>query len=221
MDRIDKLPDEGSGPPKTEPSASSLGFWVPSAIYAILNALPSQVFELTAEHHLVWWNKAAQTTAHYEQGPIARQPALRGKIEEIFEALRQCGEVPQTVPNAIPSDAKEQITVIPLSNVRASGCSVRMDQAYLIFIPNDREASRDRNPDVPTPSLTLIERKLVERIATGRTVRAAAAEIGIPFHTARKYIQRIYRKTGVNKQGALAHYWASTTASTAASGAPR
>jgi len=63
---------------------------------------------------------------------------------------------------------------------------------------------------VPSPSiltglfdLTPAEARLAISLATGMSLQAAAAESGVTFSTARTYLDRIYRKTGTNRQGQL------------------
>ena len=63
---------------------------------------------------------------------------------------------------------------------------------------------------VPSPTiltglfdLTPAEAKLATALTAGRSLKAAAADNGVTFSTARTYLDRIYRKTGVNQQGQL------------------
>jgi len=51
--------------------------------------------------------------------------------------------------------------------------------------------------------LTPVEQNLVREIAGGAAVRDAAIELGITYHTARKYLQTIYRKLGVTRVNEL------------------
>jgi DNA-binding CsgD family transcriptional regulator len=63
---------------------------------------------------------------------------------------------------------------------------------------------------VPSPTiltglfdLTPAEVKLATALAMGRALKSAAVENGVTFSTARTYLDRIYRKTGTNRQSQL------------------
>jgi DNA-binding CsgD family transcriptional regulator len=51
--------------------------------------------------------------------------------------------------------------------------------------------------------LSPVERRLVDCIVRGRTVRQASLELNISYHTARKYLQAIFVKTGTRRQTEL------------------
>lgn len=52
-------------------------------------------------------------------------------------------------------------------------------------------------------SLTRVERSIVDGLCAGKNVRELSAEMKISYHTARKYLQRIYEKTGSRRQAEL------------------
>ncbi|HEY6631758.1 MAG TPA: helix-turn-helix transcriptional regulator [Rhizobiaceae bacterium] len=63
---------------------------------------------------------------------------------------------------------------------------------------------------VPSPTiltglfdLTPAEARLAVSLVAGMSLKAAAVASGVTFSTARTYLDRIYRKTGVNRQGQL------------------
>ncbi|CCV12312.1 Transcriptional regulator, LuxR family [Mesorhizobium sp. STM 4661] len=63
---------------------------------------------------------------------------------------------------------------------------------------------------VPSPSmlsalfdLTPAEARLATALASGRSTQEAAMEIGVAVKTARSYLERIFRKTGTNRQSQL------------------
>jgi len=63
---------------------------------------------------------------------------------------------------------------------------------------------------VPSPTiltglfdLTPAEARLATALTAGRSLKSAAAKHGVTFSTARTYLDRIYRKTGVNQQSQL------------------
>lgn len=52
-------------------------------------------------------------------------------------------------------------------------------------------------------TLTDREQDLIRFITSGMNVRQAADQMSISYHTARKHLQNIYDKTGVNRQSQL------------------
>lgn len=103
------------------------------------------------------------------------------------ETVRQAGMVVSLTPLAVARD-------------RASGAS---EPAERLLLATFREASAAGENIASDLKLTRVEEQLVGRLAHGMTVKEAAADMRISYHTARKYVQNIFAKTGVKRQAEL------------------
>jgi len=57
------------------------------------------------------------------------------------------------------------------------------------------------NPPKPDYSLSPREQEILQLLVQGKTVKEAAAALGISFHTADEYIRSVYQKLQVNSRG--------------------
>jgi DNA-binding CsgD family transcriptional regulator len=114
---------------------------------------------------------------------------------------------PDLVVRSIPVPAKENqpalvVHVLPLRRA-----------AHDIFSGGDilvAATAVSASAMVPSPSvltglfdLTPAEARLATALAAGRALKSAATDNGVTFSTARTYLDRIYRKTGTNRQSEL------------------
>lgn len=87
-------------------------------------------------------------------------------------------------------------TALPQDGVRAP--------AFVVFL---QDPHRDLSPDIRANArrfaLTPVETELACLLADGRQLDAAAKHLRISIHTARKYVQRIFSKTGTCRQADL------------------
>lgn len=80
--------------------------------------------------------------------------------------------------------------------------TVRRQSGTFVVLRHRPTAVQPSEP-MPTFSLSPIERRLVAHLAAGRTVREASKELGISYHTGRKYLQNVFVKTGARRQAEL------------------
>lgn len=157
------------------------------AVSALMEAMP-ELFDLLVNRRLAEVNPAAAALLARALGETAREGVVR------------------SLPLLTDGDDETSLTVVlhvlPLRRA-----------AHEIFGSGDAlivATFRDPRMSAPTPAvltnlfdLTAAEARLAAALAKGLSVQEAAVACGITFGSARVYLERIFRKTGVNRQALL------------------
>ena len=75
--------------------------------------------------------------------------------------------------------------------------------ASVLIVDPERPRAVSRHLMSRLYGLTPREAALASVLSTGATVRAAAAELGITYETARTHLRRVFEKTGTSRQTEL------------------
>lgn len=151
----------------------------------------------------------------FEQASPLLRPSAYGRLSSphppanalLNEALIGCRSAANTGVRSVPIPGNEEhppivVHVLPL---RRSARDMFIGADILVAVSKV-------NPSflVPAPNvlmglfdLTPSEVRIASALAQGKSLRQAAAESGLTFSTARTYLDRIFRKTGVTQQSKL------------------
>lgn len=171
-------------------------------ILEVFALLGRTAFVVNGDLELLW----PQAGAAPGDGAAARALATLDHCWTALESvvngyLAEGASRPQRV--AIGRDSGTVLTVVPL--VQTGG---RLPASARVFLVLHEEAALPAAPaghDRPAVAfkLTPVENALADHICSGASVKQAAIRMGISYHTARKYLARIFEKTHVRRQTEL------------------
>ncbi len=175
----------------------------------VLKRLSTPVFLVSADHHILWSNLAADE--------------LFGSTDALAS---RCGKFWLARPAAMQAFTKAVALLIEGDAAGPRGCDVpvhmedgRLLTLYLLPLEAARPGSHSQTVAVMAGprgqqrdacdivaslfGLTPSERRVLSRIAGGETVREAAENLAIGEATVRTHLLRIFDKTGVHRQPEL------------------
>jgi len=183
-------------------------------------ALPLGVVQIDTEQRLVTVNDAAETILDRRGSPLMRKSgrlvATNPKHRQIVEnflaeacSLPDVGKPSSQSELRLPSGANGSagIDLIlssgPLPSQESLGAP--FSPGAVIFIRDVALTLRDGSLDqfAKVFSFTPAEARLAAALASGMSLREAAADIGLRYGTVRSYLERIFRKTETRQQSQL------------------
>ncbi len=175
----------------------------------VLQRLSTPVFLVSADHHILWSNRAADdllgsTDALASRSGrlwLARPAARQAFAKAIALLLDSDGALAQSYDVPVHTEDGRLLTLylLPL----ASTSTAARHQAVAVMA-GPRGQQRDACDIVASLfGLTPSERRVLSRIAGGETVREAAESLAIGEATVRTHLLRIFDKTGVHRQPEL------------------
>lgn len=180
------------------------------AFLSAFENLPFGVVIVGKDAQLVRCNRVARKIIEGGAGLALRNGRLRARLPEADRQFHKClqaclaanrhGPVPTTLRLPKPDGGSPVIARIGSIAVPAprTGCS---EGAAIVFL-HDPERARRIDPEAirEAYALTRVESELTTHIAQGRSVEEAAELLRVSRHTARKYLQQVFAKTGVSRQ---------------------
>jgi DNA-binding CsgD family transcriptional regulator len=140
------------------------------------------------------------------------EPAGPGRARAYSDLLRNWSSLEMAIDGILAGDVHYPhafgeadggvLTVVPLGPERPDGATTAARRTFLVLHeepPSGLGAAVRRGGF----SLTPVEGVLADHICSGVSVRQAADRMGISYHTARKYLARIFEKTHVRRQTEL------------------
>lgn len=105
----------------------------------------------------------------------------------------------------VPANEGRQSLVVHLLPLRRAAHEIFSGADILIAVTAVSASAMVPSPTILTGlfDLTPAEARLAIALASGRSLKAAAADNDVTFSTARTYLDRIFRKTGANRQSQL------------------
>ncbi|WP_420393697.1 helix-turn-helix transcriptional regulator [Acuticoccus sp.] len=176
-----------------------------TSVHALLDGLSDRVVILDGDRCVTWWNLAATKSGGIRLGPLNAQELLSPFVGQLQAELHPWPAAPVTLEFMRAPSGTVRVSIVPLTTLVLGSPSAQLERGCVLILsePPIEEITSPPDTVVSIDGLTRIERQLVEHITQGKTVRVAAAEVGIAYNTARKYMQRVYAKMGVKKQGEL------------------
>ena len=191
-----------------------------SALASAFSHLPFGVFLVNGHRHIAQMNEAAEAMLARPDGPLtlsggaigASHPRDTLQLQRLVAdacSLRD-GAMPGTGGTLIvPSDHRRSdltrlvLSVAPFVDARAYGLASERSAVIMVTevgrrIPDGFEAHVRRLFD-----LTSAEARLAAALASGRTLKEAAASSNITVKTCRTYLERIFSKTSTHQQSEL------------------
>ncbi|MER8825914.1 LuxR family transcriptional regulator [Mesorhizobium sp. M0938] len=191
-----------------------------SALASAFSHLPFGVFLVNGRQHIAQMNEAAEAMLARPDGPmklngdaiVATNPKDTQELQRLVAdacSLRD-GAMPGTGGTLlVPSDHKRSdltrlvLSVAPFVDARAYGlaserCAVIMVTEVARRIPDGFETHIRYLFD-----LTAAEAKLATALASGRSLKEAAANSNITVKTCRTYLERVFSKTRTRQQSEL------------------
>lgn len=147
-------------------------------------------------------NHSRLFTQVFDQANRSRPVTLRAP-SELAAVVRERFAQPLGQPEAPLADIGCECKVSTLlpTAMHANGSQDERPKLVLVLL-----TPRERMAGSVSPSqldLTRVEYELVLHIMSGKNVRQAAECMRISYHTARKYLQNVFTKTGVKRQAEL------------------
>jgi DNA-binding CsgD family transcriptional regulator len=158
--------------------------------------LGKSAFLVTADLEFLWspLDPSGPGRARAYSDLLRNWPALEAAIDGL---LAQEANAPQ--PFGEGEDGA-LLTALPLAERRPVGQASRPRQVFLVLHePGAARPARARDSFRLTP----VESALADHICDGISVKQAALRMGISYHTARKYLARVFEKTHVRRQTEL------------------
>jgi DNA-binding CsgD family transcriptional regulator len=133
-----------------------------------------------------------------------RRPAAKIMLDEALARLRAgAGASVQSIP--IPASEGIPATILHVLPVRRMARDVfGLSLALMIATPVGEVGPPDMRVLSGLFDLTPAEARLAREVATGATMEAAAANLGLSIETVRTYLKRVMAKTGTRRQAELA-----------------
>ena len=176
------------------------------AMVGLLEAYPTPAFLLDGNKRLIWRNALCDELASFDE-LFVQDDGLRlapGNI--IGELVEHYADELEEMAASIKLDGvahDAHLVFFGLSRSGAPEAEARERMCLVLLSPRDAVVPAANYNEV---DLTRVEMKLVNCLVAGMTVREASAEMRISYHTARKYLQNLYVKTGVGRQAELVAY---------------
>jgi DNA-binding CsgD family transcriptional regulator len=185
------------------------------ALTFVVDQMPVGVFLVDGGGSVVWMNRSAQALMGKPGRVALRDGRLRSAWKAVNESLDRLVEravAPASNPEACepvavilsrPSDASLLVAVIrPLEPLR--GPDTQHAARAVIFVSDPGRHLRPSRERLHSLfGLSHAECGLVELLAAGHSLRAAAARLAITNESARTYLKRIFEKTGTRRQAEL------------------
>ena len=181
---------------------------------AVIDQLLAPVFLIAADMKIVHANRAArallETGDFLEARGGALAPRALGVAAALETAIAQAAADESGMQRkgfGIPAQSSggepRALHVLPL---RFGGFrpGIAPSAVAAVFVAPTPVAPTDRDLLTELFGLTQAEARVLERIAAGRTVADAAAELDIAPATVKTHLLRLFEKTGVNRQADLA-----------------
>lgn len=176
-----------------------VGYWLSTELLTVLDGLVERVFLVDGDGALAWRNHAAKSAGPADAVVMREDPQLAPHMPVLAELMSARGKHTNA---AISPKPRRRVRVLPISAFVAGAPTPHLHSAVLIFLPPQPDDAAQRAED-RLAVLTPVERSLVMAVVGGASMRDAADHLGISYHTARKYMQRIYSKLEVRGQADL------------------
>lgn len=135
---------------------------------------------------------------------IINRPAAKLMLDEALQRLAR-GGVPAVQSIPVPATEAFPATILHVLPVRRMARDVfGRSMALLIATPVGEVGSPDMRVLCGLFDLTPAEARLAREVATGVSMEAAAANLGLSLETVRTYLKRVMAKTGTRRQAELA-----------------
>ncbi len=174
---------------------------------ALIEAVSEPLFLLSGDRTIIWRNAASREKEFIESTGIGderfafRDSAFERRVAGLLTSVAEAGGQARTTA---PCDRRmwQVVAIQRRTMALMSNGEISPRDRILVIMSEDREPEAPQQPG-PTTSLSPVEKTLVSQLAAGRTVREASQQMRVSYHTARKYLQNIYAKTGARRQAEL------------------
>lgn len=191
-----------------------------SALASAFSHLPFGILLVDGHRRVSQMNEAAQTMLERSDSPLRLKSGLVGVADpkDALELQRLVADACSLPDGALPgsggtlltaSDRQEHgstrlvLSVAPFFNARAYGLASERCAVIMIRELAPRNSNGFAEHFRTVFDLTPAEARLATALASGRSLKESALQAGITVKTARTYLERIFRKTGVGQQGQL------------------
>jgi DNA-binding CsgD family transcriptional regulator len=188
------------------------------ALAEVIDRLPMGVILIDAERQPVICNRSAEQITQLddgfrlgENGPVATDARENATLQKLLADALECEPGRELHSSGFMSVTRRKgkrsfpMMVTPLMAAPPGGRS--QEAVVAIFVSNSEAA--ETGPVSAAESLrrlydlTAAEAQIVERLADGNSLEAAAAARGVSIHTARSHLKRAFAKTDTQRQGEL------------------
>ena len=181
----------------------------------VVNQLALGCIALDEEGNILSKNPTAQHILDQEDGLLEKNNRLMGQTDSVTRSLRQLStpsgdpQKPSLLKSIlVPRTYHEQplyLTIRPGVEGAFGKSAIRPRQILFIHAP-EMNASCSNVSLQKALGLTTTETRFVIELANGFTVEEIAEKFNVTRNTTRTHLQRVFQKTGVNKQAALVKF---------------
>lgn len=185
-----------------------------TSLQATLDTLNAPVLVTDVHARVVHANRAGEAMLR-DGGPLRTEAgrltagvtpvtnALQTAISRSADPVKQIGGVGIGVPLRTPDGSPSLAHVLPLSRGGPKRDGGPTGQAAVFVSPADHVLP-EADALMGLFGLTQMEARVLLQVAAGKRRAEAANELGIADSTAKTHLERVYQKTGVGDQAALA-----------------
>jgi DNA-binding CsgD family transcriptional regulator len=171
---------------------------VPANYHEYLGNLPISIVIAALDGSILWRNEWSLGSVLVEKLSLRqnRFASLDDRIDTQISAIfRQVSARPEYAVDVEIGGVRVLAVPTRTLNMDNGADPTSAEKVISIFIYVDLLSNEN--------NLTNVEKKIALSLAAGRNMRQTSAELGISYHTGRKYLQTIFSKTGVKRQAEL------------------
>lgn len=182
----------------------------------LIDANPQAIFLLDNKGRIVLANRAADALIASNDGIVtsangvalqnlAENRTLQELVGRALATVAQTGSSPAGAMRALRPSGKRPYSVMvsPLTGKSSALLTTAQPAVCVMIVDPDMQAPFSAQSLQALYGLTPAESRLAQRMAAGEELKAAAAQLGIGYGTARAQLAAVFRKTETSRQGEL------------------